>query len=102
VVIIASSAGSFCELALFSWHLVHAHGEIDSGKTDCIVLISSEFETHTSYLNSGPAKAVRSFGRVEFVDFSSYNCDALVERLRDRRGVTTVDNKRGRPRTVAT
>jgi hypothetical protein len=70
VVIIASSAGSFCELALFSWHLVHEHGEIDSGKTDCIVLISNEFESHKSYLNSGPAKAARSFGKVEFINFS--------------------------------
>jgi hypothetical protein len=100
VVIVASSAGSFCELALFSWHLVHEHGEIDGGKTDCIVLISSEYEAHQSYLNNGPAKAVRSFGKVEFVDFASYDCGALVERLRDRRGVTTVDNKRGRPRKV--
>lgn len=98
IVIVASSVGSFCELALFSWHFVHPDGDIDSRDTDCIVLISSEYESHKSYLNSGPAAAVRSVGKVEFVDFNSYNCDTLVQRLRDRRGFTTVDNKRGRPR----
>lgn len=101
IVIIASSVGSFCELALFSWHLVHASGEIDYGKTDCIVLISDQYETSKSYLNLGPAAAVNVFGKVEFIDFASYDCDALVERLRGRRGITTVDNKRGRPRAGA-
>lgn len=97
VVIIASSAGSFCELALFSWHFVHDDGDIDSSKTDCIVLISDEFRDHQSYLNNGPAKAVRSFGKVEFIDFSTYDSSALIERLKDRRGVRTLDNRRGRP-----
>lgn len=80
VIIIASSVGSFCELALFSWHLVHQDGEIDYSKTDCIVLISNQYEDHKSYLNLGPAAAVSVFGKVEFIDFASYDCDALVER----------------------
>ena len=100
VVIIASSVGSFCELALFSWHLVHSRGVIDSGKTDCIVLIEEQFKDHKSYLNAGPAAAVSAYGRVEFINFSSYDPAPLLERLRLRRGVMTVDNKRGRPRAA--
>lgn len=100
IVIVASSPGSFCELALFSWHFVHPDGDIDSHNTDCIVLISDEYKNAKSYLNNGPAAAVRSVGKVEFVDFASYDCDDLVQRLRDRRGFMTVDNKRGRPRKV--
>src|SRR5450759_3940030 len=37
VVIVADSVGSFCELALFSWHFVHKASVIDSSLTDCIV-----------------------------------------------------------------
>jgi hypothetical protein len=98
VIIVAASAGSFCELALFSWHFVHEHGAIDSAKTDCIVLIEEKYKNDKSYLNSGPAAAVSAYGRVEYVNFSSYDPAALIERLRLRRGVSTVDNKRGRPR----
>jgi hypothetical protein len=98
VVIVASSVGSFCELALFSWHFVHKTGLINNGSTDCIVLVDKTYEGHKSYFNKGPVAAVNAYGKVEFIDFTSYDCDALVERLRNRRGVTTVDNKRGRPR----
>jgi hypothetical protein len=98
IVIVAASAGSFCELALFSWHFVHQRGVIDTAKTDCIVLIEEKYRSDKSYLNSGPVAAVSAYGRVEFVNFSSYDPSALIERLRLRRGVTTVDNKRGRPR----
>lgn len=98
VIIIAASAGSFCELALFSWHLVHDEGVIDIGKTDCIVLIEEKYKADRSYLNLGPAAAAGAFGKVEFIDFASYDPQLLIERLRYRRGVTTIDNKRGRPR----
>jgi hypothetical protein len=98
VVIIASSAGSFCELALFSWHFVHDDGLIDNTKTDCIVLIEEKYKNHRSYLNSGPAAAVDAFGKVEFVNFSAYDPASLLQRLKSRRGILTVDNRRGRPR----
>jgi hypothetical protein len=98
VIIVAASAGSFCELALFSWHFVHEKGVIDNAKTDCIVLIEEKYKSDRSYLNFGPAAAVSAYGHVEFVDFSAFDPAPLIKRLRLRRGVTTVDNKRGRPR----
>jgi hypothetical protein len=101
VVIVADSVGSFCELALFSWHFVHKEGLIDKEKTDCIVLLNAKFKDHKSYLNSGPVASVGAFGSVEFVDFAKYDCASLVKRLLAQRGIRTVDNRRGRPRKAA-
>lgn len=100
VIIIADSPGAFCELGLFSWHFTSAHGLIKRSeyRTDCVVLIDKKYESHKSYINEGPAKAVRLFGSVEFVDFASCDLKPLVERMTQNRTLVTVDNKRGRPR----
>jgi hypothetical protein len=104
VIIIADSVGAFCELGLFSWHFVHQDGVFKREKRgpeiDCILLLKRTYRNHVSYLNQGPAAAVNGFGKVEFVNFSVYDGDSVVERLRHRRGVITVDNRRGRPRKV--
>jgi|SRR5579862_9132123 len=97
VVIVADSVGAFCELGLFSWHLVHKEGVFDGNKTYCIVLLDEKYQHDLSYLNSGPVAAIDSFGRVEFVNFSGYDSDQIIRRLRQRRGIYTVD-RRGRPR----
>jgi hypothetical protein len=98
VIIIADSVGAFCELGLFSWHFVHRDGVFKTTDVDCILLLRKTYRNHLSYLNQGPAAAVSGFGKVEFVNFSAYDGDSIVERLRHRRGVITVDNRRGRPR----
>lgn len=99
VVIVADSVGAFCELGLFSWHFVHKDGVFKDGQdTDCIVLIGKRFQRKISYLMAGPAAAVEGFGKVEFVSFAKYSGADLVRRLKQRRGVITLDNKRGRPR----
>ena len=91
--------GGFCELGLFSWHFVHQHGAFShSRNTDCIVILNKKFRKDASYLNQGPAAAVAGFGKLEFVNFSAYDSVDIVARLKARRGVNTVDNKRGRPR----
>jgi hypothetical protein len=102
VIIIADSVGAFCELGLFSWHFVHQDGAFKKEKRgpeiDCILLLKRTYRNHVSYLSQGPAAAVNGFGKVEFVNFSAYDGNSVVERLRYRRGVITVDNRRGRPR----
>jgi hypothetical protein len=104
VIIIADSVGAFCELGLFSWHFVHRDGvfkkEKKSPDVDCILLLQKKYRNDKSYLNQGPAAAVNGFGKVEFVDFSAYDGGSVIERLRSRRGVSTVDNRRGRPRKI--
>jgi len=105
VIIIADSVGAFCELGLFSWHFVHRDGVFKKEKKapdmDCILLLRKKYRNDKSYLNQGPAAAVNGFGKVEFVNFSIYDGNSVVERLRHRRGVSTVDNRRGRPRKTA-
>jgi hypothetical protein len=104
VIIIADSVGAFCELGLFSWHFVHRDGvfkkEKKAPEVDCIVLLQKKYRSDKSYLNQGPAAAVKGFGTVEFVNFSVYDGSSVVERLKNCRGVSTVDNWRGRPRKV--
>lgn len=100
VVIVADSVGAFCELGLFSWHLVHDNGMFDGNKTYCIVLLNEKYQNDTSYLNLGPVAAIDVFGRVEFINFSEYDNINVLKRLRQRRGFSTLD-KRGRPRKCA-
>ena len=101
VIIIADSVGAFCELGLFSWHFVHRDGVFRKDKKapdmDCILLLNKKYRRHASYLNQGPAAAVNGFGKLEFVNFSEYDGQAVLERLRQRRGIFTVD-RRGWPR----
>ena len=86
IVIVAGSPGSFCELGLFSWHFSNDRKKY--ANKNCVVLIDASYEKHKSYLNLGPAKAVLSFGTVEFVDFSTYKPTDVYERLNAQRGVT--------------
>lgn len=95
IVIVAASPGSFCEVGLFSWHFVHKDGRIKDH--DFILLIDKKFENKSSYLNDGPAAAVNGFGRRDFVNFAKYDPQKVVEKLKHRRGVLTID-RRGRPR----
>ncbi len=94
IVIVADSVGSFCELGLFSWHLSHSDGRIKD--KDFILLINQRFEGEPSYLNDGPAAAVNAKGRLDFVNFSKFDPQRVVKKLRATRGVLTVD-RRGRP-----
>jgi hypothetical protein len=98
IVIIADSVGSFCELGLFSWHLSHTEGKIKN--TDFILLINKKFANTSSYLNDGPAAAVNAKGRLDFINFSKYDPQHVVTKLRATRGVVTVD-RRGRPKKAA-
>ena len=92
IIVIADSEGAYCELGLFSWHVVHKSGVIKNGtNADLIVLVDQKYENHTSYLNEGPVAAARGFGQVYFIDFESYTADEIVSRLRARRGVLTAD-----------
>lgn len=86
IVIVAASPGSFCELGLFSWHFSNDRKKY--ANKNCVVLIDVSFQKDKSYLNLGPAKAVLSFGTVEFVDFETYKPKGLYERLNAQRGVT--------------
>lgn len=100
VIIVADSVGAFCELGLFSWHLVHNNGFFDANKTYCVVLINQKYKSDKSYLNLGPVAAVDAFGRVEFINYADYDSGQILTRLRQRRGILTLD-RRGRPRKAA-
>lgn len=93
VVIVADSVGAFCELGLFSWHLVHDKGMFDGNKTYCIVLLNEKYQNDISYLNLGPVAAIDVFGRVEFINFSEYDSGNVLKRLRQRRGFSTLDSR---------
>jgi hypothetical protein len=94
IVIVADSVGSFCELGLFSWHLSRDIGLIK--KKDFILLINKKYEGVQSYLNDGPAAAVNAYGRLDFVNFSKFNPNSVVRKLKDRRGIM-INDRRGRP-----
>lgn len=102
VVLVADSVGAFCELGLFSWHYVHGaskHGRISPG-TDCIVVVDEKYKSDKSYLNEGPGRSVRVFGSLCFVDFGSFDPKPLVDRLKDRRAIFSIE-RRGRPRRTS-
>lgn len=94
IVLIAGSVGSFCELGLFSWHFCHRDGIIND--IDFILLVEERFESPPSYLNQGPALAVHGHGRLDFVNFETYDPGKIVGKLKARRGTYTID-RRGRP-----
>ncbi|MEX0964421.1 MAG: hypothetical protein WDZ52_10340 [Pseudohongiellaceae bacterium] len=83
VVLIASSAGSFCELGLFSHQHVHANAR----RTDFILIMDETFKNEVSYMNEGPAKAIEIFGQLVHCDFSAFDTGALINRLKTRRHV---------------
>lgn len=95
IVIVAGSVGSFCELGLFSWHLSHGQGKLKN--LGFILLVDEQHEDPPSYLNQGPALAVHGFGRLDYVDFETFDAQRVVAQLRARRGAYTIDS-RGRPR----
>lgn len=98
VIVIADSVGAFCELGLFSWHFVHEGGVIKNGtNADFIVLVDQQYKLDKSYLNQGPVSAVDGFGRALFIDFGVFDGVEIIQRLKNRRGVLTID-RRGRPR----
>jgi hypothetical protein len=83
----------------FSWHYVHNNGRFtkSSLRPDLVVLIEKKYENDHSYLNEGPAKTVKHYGKLEFVDFDDYDATPLVERLSERRAIFSIET-RGRPR----
>ena len=95
VVVIADSVGSFCELGLFSWHFVHDGGRLHGtqARTEFILLVDEKYKDVKSYLNEGPARAVNGFGVVHYVNFDTFDCTLLLNRIRDRRGTMIVDRR---------
>jgi hypothetical protein len=93
VVLVAASAGSFCELGLFSYVLPHDRRPIK----DLVLLVDEKYKTDPSYVNKGPALAVGDFGQVLFVDFDAFDVGVVVQRL-SRMKTLWIKEKRGRPR----
>jgi len=92
IVLIADSVGSYCELGLFSY----AHQEF-SNKTDFILIVDEQYESVKSYLNEGPARAVKSHGKVIYTKLDEYEGEEILSRLQDRKAMYIYDG-RGRPR----
>lgn len=92
VILIASSVGSFCELGLFS----HQHVRDNARSTDFILILDERYKGQISYLNEGPAKAIDNYGKLLHGDFSDFDIDPILDRLRIRRNVWFTSSK-GRP-----
>jgi len=92
VLLIASSVGSFCELGLFS----HQHVHENARRTDFILIMDEQYKDDISYINEGPAKAIRDYGELVHGDFSKFDTQAIMERLKNRRHVWFTSSK-GRP-----
>lgn len=89
VLLIASSVGSFCELGLFSYH----HVRQNARNTDFILILDEKYKNDVSYLNEGPAKAIENFGKLIHGDFSNFDTQPIIDRLRTRRNVWFTDSK---------
>jgi len=83
VLLIASSVGSFCELGLFS----HQHVRENSRGTDFILILDEKYKSDISYINEGPAKAIKNFGELVHGDFSEFDTQPIIERLKTWRNV---------------
>lgn len=92
VLLIASSVGSFCELGLFS----HQHVRENSRGTDFILILDEKYKSDISYINEGPAKAIEKFGELVHGDFSKFDTQPIMERLKTWRNVWFTKAK-GRP-----
>ncbi|MHB8564117.1 MAG: hypothetical protein ACYDDA_09285 [Acidiferrobacteraceae bacterium] len=82
IVLIADSVGSYCELGLFSYIQPH-----HSHKIDFILIIDAQHELKPSYLNAGPAQAVKSYGLVVYAKLDEYEGEDILMRLQDRRAI---------------
>ncbi len=86
IILIASSAGSFCELGLFSHHFdqkLHAN-------TDFILILDEAFKNERSYLNLGPSKSVDRKGHIFHADFSNFDISHVIERLENSRSTSAI------------
>ncbi len=92
VVLIADSAGSFCELGLFS----HQHVRENSRNTDFILILDEKYKEDISYLNLGPAMAIDHFGKLIHTKFESFDPSLILNRLNARRHIWMTRSK-GRP-----
>lgn len=90
IVIVAGSVGSFCELGLFV-HWIQSNRECD-----LILLVEEKYKDAKSYFIEGPARAADDFGKTYYADFSSFNTELILKRLRGRRSSYLISG-RGRP-----
>jgi len=92
IILIASSVGAYCELGLFSYKKLHGL----SDKTDFVLVLSSKYKKAKSYLNEGPAAAIKDFGKVYYGNLNNFDYSEIIDRLKRRRAVYLTDI-RGRP-----
>lgn len=91
IVLVADSVGSYCELGLFSYIQPQY-----SNKMDFIVVVDKKYQPSVSYLNEGPARAVKSHGMVIYAQLEEYGGEEILQRLQDRRTIYFYDGS-GKP-----
>lgn len=97
IVLIADSVGAYCELGLFAYeHTKERKQKKGKPNQDFILIISEKYAGRPSYLNEGPAKAIRDFGALHYVDLSAFDGKPVLQRLQGRRATFVVE-RRGRP-----
>jgi hypothetical protein len=88
VVVVADSAGSFCELGLFSHMCFPARAQTNY-LGDLILIANRNYQNDDSYFNNGPAMSVETLGgKVFYADFQTFNPQPIIERLNIRRTVS--------------
>jgi len=92
VILIASSVGTYCELGLFSDHVINNCNR----KVDFILILDEKHKNDRSYLNYGPAILVGNHGCVHYADLDSLDPEDIINRLINRRANFFMDG-RGRP-----
>lgn len=95
VVIFADAADSWSELGLFSWHFATDKKLRESG-LDFILLVDHNHEAN-KFVQNGPFSFVNAHGYARYIDIEQTDLASVVDRLKSRRSVFTVD-RRGRRR----
>lgn len=96
IVLVADSAGTFCELGTFSWHYANDKGALNRtrNRLDCILLMDVALKGNESYLTKGPGAKLRATGLVEYVDFAAYDPAPILDRLQERRALVAGPKRR--------
>lgn len=93
VVLIASSVGAYCELGLFSYKKALSKNK----HPDFILIISDRYRDKKSFLNLGPALAIKDNGVVYYADLESFDGKEVINRLKRHRTAYFMDRKGRRP-----
>lgn len=99
VIVIATEASGWSELALFGWYMASDKKVRDKG-IDIVVIADQEKVDSKEFIGRGPIAYGEAVGRADIVSLSTYDPDLVLQRMRARRSMYVMD-RRGRPKRTA-